>query len=439
MQTDTLWEKIKDTLAVDSDIDNNAFKSYIASSELAKEDEMSYFVVARSSVGKNFVMAALPKINEVIKRELGHNVNLNVLGVNEYNEIRKTQTKAKKTGKNIKSFDNFVVGNSNKKAFKATNEVSEELGSRYNPLFIYGDSGLGKTHLLKAAQNQIEENFEGLKCYYVTAEKFGNEAVDVILKGYHEIEAFKEGIMQYDVLLIDDIQFLKDKDKTNEILFSIFNYYLEENKQIIITSDKGPEDLNGFDKRIITRLNYGLSVDIQTPDVDTARHILDEALKDTDKEWNITNEALDYIASYYASDVRKIQQIVNRFGFYFDDEPGPITLSMLQEKMLDGLQPNVVGKLNSNKIKDIVGDKYGVSRKQIEGKTRTSVVTNARHVAMYLTKDILNISYVQIGHEFGGKDHTTVLNAVNKIQDRMDNDKDFKKVIMKLKNDITTN
>lgn len=445
MNVDQLWDFIKTTLATDASVESNIYNSYIAPAKLIQsEEENEYLIVVTSLVAKNFLVDFLPLINDLIKRKLHHNVGLKILTTKEYNVQKKTQPEQPSLVSVVKSkynFANFVVGESNQQAYKAAKKVGEKLGTLWNPLFIYGDSGLGKTHLLKAIEGEINTNPLRLKTHYLTSERFGSVVVDLISKGHQVIEEYKKKLNDYDVLLIDDIQFLAKREKTNEVLFSIFNNFIEEDKQLVITSDKGPDELNGFDQRMITRFNLGLSVKVQAPDTRTATLIIEEIIRDNYPEMSLTEEAIKYLAAYYSSDIRKIYGTINRIAFWKESEhstmTAPINLGDVQYVLRDVPIANI-GKLSTTKIKDIVAQRYGVTVKQIDGKTRTAPVTNARHVAMFLTKDILGLSYVKIGISFGNKDHTTVLNAVDKIQKRSEADKDFKKVLATIKNDITT-
>jgi len=433
MSTNQLWEIVKKNLAKKRSITQEIYARYIEPAKLVEVNEKEYYLIVKFDVAKAIIKDLLPLISELIEEQTTVKNSVKLLNVDEYEKINQIKTPV--INKNFAfTFERFVVGTSNQEAFNATKTVCKSLGNIFNPLFIHANSGLGKTHLLKAVKFEVETNQPGLKVLYLTSEKFGNEVVEIIQKGYEEIEKFKNNLKSYDVLLIDDIQFLAKREKTNEIFFSIFNHFVEENKQIVITSDKSPEELNGFDQRMITRFNSGLIVKINIPDSETAISIIQTEIKSQSEKLAITNDAINYLATYYASDVRKIKGIINRLifvkmssavdsSFGLDD-----ILTIFKDTPSSSL-----GKLNTTKIKEVVANKYGVSIKLIDGKTRTAQVIIARHVAMYLTKMILNKPLTQIGVDFGGKDHTTVMNAINKIEDKMEKDREFSRALTKMR------
>jgi len=438
MNTNELWDIVKLNLSKKRSITKEVYNRYIEPAELIKINDNQYYLVVNYAVAKNILADATLLMSEIISEQTGNKANIAILTTSEY-KVKQSEDASKKPIKKYAwSFANFVVGPSNNQAFLAAQTVAKADGSRFNPLFIYGNSGLGKTHLLKAIMHSMQEADPNKKVIYLTSEKFGNEVVEVIQKGYEEIEKFKDNLKTYDVLLIDDVQFLAKKEKTNEIFFTIFNEFVENNKQIAITSDKSPEELNGFDQRMITRFNSGLTVKIEIPDMETAVKIIQKELNDQHGELNMSHDAVTYLATYFATDVRKIKGVINRLLFIqmSSHEDSNFTLNDIVD-IFKGVPSSSFGKLDTKKIKEVVAKNYGVSVKLIDGKTRTANVIIARHVAMYLTKNILNKPLTQIGVDFGGKDHTTVMNAVHKIEKKLDTDKEFNKAILKIRASIT--
>lgn len=445
MNENELWLKIKESLSTSEIVDEEVYNDYITTAKLIKNDQDEYNLVVKSQFAIRVITPLKDIIVKEIKKYLGRLVIFNFITAAQYKENQKqlkeilatkpvSQIIAKKYNA---TFENFIEGESNKQAFLASKMIAHNPGKQYIPLFIYGDSGLGKTHLLHAIYNEISDNKPELKTLFLSSEALIKRVVDVLYKDHEAIEAFKEEIMAYDVLLIDDIQFLAKKEKTNEIFFTIFNHFIENSKQLVFSSDKSPDNLNGFDKRIITRFDMGLTTSIKTLDFETAALITKAEIRMQGIKQSISYEALNYIATYYADDVRKIKGSISKISFWgIQNEPTvEIDMEVISTLFKDVSTANL-GILNVKKVKEIVGEKYGVSVKSIDGKARTANIANARHLSMYLVKNILNHSLSQIGNEFGGKDHTTVINAVNKIENLINTDKNFKLVVEVLKTKI---
>ncbi|AVP49558.1 helix-turn-helix domain-containing protein [Williamsoniiplasma luminosum] len=246
----------------------------------------------------------------------------------------------------------------------------------------------------------------------------------------------KKEFISNDFLLIDDIQFLAKKEKTNEILFTIFNHFLENKKQLVFSSDKVPDQLNGFDNRLITRFNLGLTTQIKPLDLDTALDIVDAEFKTQGLNKEVPEEVKNHCAKFYANDVRKIKGCIRKIVFWISTtEDSVLDIDLLNEIFKDIPVVNL-GILNVKKIKEVVSEKYGVALKTLDGKVRTKENVNARHVAMYLTREILGHSLTAIGSEFGGRDHTTVMSGIKKIENSIKAEKSFKNQIEALKNKI---
>ncbi|WP_031542396.1 chromosomal replication initiator protein DnaA [Mesoplasma photuris] len=439
MEKTELWLKIKDNLANNPLVDQAIYNDYLAPSKLFENENNEYLLIVSSKFGLSMVEAILPLISEELKSTLGKSVILSLQTRDTFNKTQKNNDQKNKPVNDKFTFSNFVVGESNSQAFFAAEMVSKNPGqSSFNPLFIYGDSGLGKTHLLKAIKSKIDSENK-LKVVYLSSEMFIKQVQDIIHQGHKEIEAFKESILENDMLIIDDVQFLAKKEKTNEIFFTIFNSFIENDKQLVFSSDKSPDALNGFDNRIITRFNLGLTTSINILDIDTAIAIIENEIKIQGIKVKVDDEAIKFLASYYADDVRKIKGSIAKINFWWlqNSTVKLITLDLISQLFKDVPTSNL-GVLNIKKIKEVVSEKYGVTITSINGKARTGNIVNARHVAMYLTKDILGHSLNQIGTEFGGKDHTTVINAVDKITKLIASDNEFSNTIEVLKNKILT-
>ncbi len=333
------------------------------------------------------------------------------------------------------NFDTFVVGESNRVAYSASKAVSEYPGkSIYNPLFIYGNSGLGKTHLINSIGNKIKKNHPEYNILYQSAVDFVNEYIDSIKNG--SIDDFNEKYRVMDLLLIDDIQFLAKKEKSNEIFFHIFNNMTNNNKQIVITSDRLPQELSGIENRLISRFSYGMRVGIDTPEFETALAILKKKIElQSFNPEMIDEEVLNYMASNFASDVRELEGTLNLLIFQSIVENAErIDMKFALRSFKDDIQVSQSQEqLTPESIIKTVATFYNLTPTQLISKSRTANITLARHMAMYLIKDILDTSYVAIGEAFGGRDHSTVMKACDKVEANKKTDQNYQLAISELK------
>ncbi|WP_338985099.1 chromosomal replication initiator protein DnaA [Spiroplasma endosymbiont of Diplazon laetatorius] len=443
MTNTVLWKEIKKWLISSDLIEPNVYEEYVKNASIEDLSENQKAIVVSKDLSKYYLENIKSDLKDKISAILGEDISVTFLSKDEFKSEKKINDIIIKKKKNINGkefiFDSFIAGKSNSEAYNASKAVINSLGNKWNPLFIYGDSGLGKTHLLKAICNELNTVSEELIVKYYTSNDFRREILDSLLGGFKEIEQTKNKMSEIDVLLIDDIQFLANSGKTNEIFFDIFNSFIEEGKQIVITSDKFPELLNGFDKRLVSRFNQGLSVKIERPDLDTALKIIE--YKTQVSNLKLANDSKKYIASHFGSDVRKIEGIINKIEFKLIQERdtiGEIIELDLIQKMLEDYSYAPGGEITVQKIKDVVAQNYGVTVKSIDAKNKVSNVVTARHVSMYLTNELMKKNFSEIGILFGGKDHTTVINACNKIKKAISEDKIFRATIKKIKKEITS-
>ncbi|WP_026389440.1 chromosomal replication initiator protein DnaA [[Acholeplasma] multilocale] len=441
MNETELWLEIKKVLSSNPNVDQEVYNDYISNAKLIKNDKDEYSLIVKSKFAASVITPNQDIIINELKNHLGKSVLFEIITNDIYKKTQKVIKNAEvnKTSAYKFSFETFIHGESNNQAFLASKTVSNNPGQQFNPLFIYGDSGLGKTHLLHAINHEISTNKPELKVLYLSSEVFIKGLVDIIYQGHDAIEKYKDEITQNDVLIVDDIQFLAKKEKTNEVFFTIFNHFIENGKQLVFSSDKSPDHLNGFDNRMITRFNLGLTTSIKTLDFETAHSIVESEIKSQGIIQKVEEEAIKYLASYYADDVRKIKGSVSKISFWSiqNTVDTPVDMEVISELFKDVPTSNL-GVLNVKKIKEVVGESYGVTIKSIDGKARTANIANARHLSMYLAKEILNHSLSQIGTEFGGKDHTTVISAMKKMTKLIASDKEFNNVVETLKNKILT-
>jgi len=308
------------------------------------------------------------------------------------------------------TFDNFVVGSFNELAHAAAFAVSENPGLTYNPLFIYGGVGLGKTHLLQAVGNKIIENSKKKKVRYISSEKFVTSIVSAIRN--HNIDAFKTSLSLIDVLIIDDVQFLAGKNKTQEEFFHAFNTLYEKNKQIILSSDRPPNAIPELEERLRSRFEGGMIADISFPDYETRLVILKTKLQE--KRLELPEEILDYIANNVKKNIRELEGALNRLLIYCKINNNPPNLE-ITKKLLKSYIFSPFDIANYKKIIEIVAKFYNLEEKDIFEATRKKEIVRPRQIAMFLLRKELKYSFPAIARKFGGKDHTTAIYACRKI------------------------
>ena len=339
------------------------------------------------------------------------------------------------------SFETFIVGNSNKFAHAAALSVAEDPGKIYNPLFIYGNSGLGKTHLMHAIGNYIVKH-SNKKVLYVTSEQFISDFLGINKKdekgtNFNYVEFFKNKYRNVDVLLIDDIQFLGGATQTQQEFFHTFNTLYGDSKQIIISSDRSPDDLKLLEDRLRTRFNWGLTVNIYPPDFELRVAILKKKIIGGAIEKEITEDVIEYIASNTGSDVRQLEGSITRLLAYSTIMGGTdITLNLAIEALKDYVNKGISEKNDIHKIQKTVAEFFQVTVEDLKSKKRSANLAFPRQVAMYLCRQLTNESFPKIGTEFGGKDHSTVMHSCEKIEKEIRNNKELYNTIEKIKKDI---
>ena len=333
-------------------------------------------------------------------------------------------------------FDTFVVGKSNNFAHAASLAVAESPGEVYNPLFIYGGVGLGKTHLMHSIAHFILEQSPETKILYVTSETFTNELIDSIRnKNNYSTTEFRSKYRNIDVLLIDDIQFIIGKESTQEEFFHTFNTLYEAKKQIIISADKPPKDFETLEERLLSRFEWGLTVDIQSPDYETRMAILHK--KEELDGINIDNEVIQYIATNIKSNIRELEGALTKIVAMGKLGNREIDLKLAQEVLKYLINPDTPMKITNEFIIKIVSDHFVVSREDLVSKKRNKEIVYPRHIAMYLCREMTDSSLTYIGECFGGRDHATVISAVNNISSEIKNNPDLDSTIETIKKRIS--
>ncbi len=316
------------------------------------------------------------------------------------------------------TFDTFVIGSNNRFAHAAALAVAESPGKEYNPLFLYGGVGLGKTHLMHSVAHYILQQDPTKKVLYVTSEVFTNELIDSIRNGNNNsMTAFREKYRNIDVLLIDDVQFIIGKESTQEEFFHTFNALHSANKQIIISSDRPPKDMETLEARLQSRFEWGLIADISSPDYETRMAILRK--KEELDGYNIDDEVIRYIATNIKSNIRELEGALNKLVALSNLEKREINISMAEEVLKDIISPNQKREVTPQVILEVVAEHYGISVSDIIGGKRNAEIVTPRQVVMYLCREITDTPYKAIGILLGNRDHSTIINGDGKVRKQL--------------------
>lgn len=333
------------------------------------------------------------------------------------------------------TFDTFVVGNNNKMAHAASVAVAESPGEAYNPLFIYGGVGLGKTHLMHSIAHFVLQKNPSAKVLYVTSEYFTNELIDSIRNGNNStMSKFREKYRNIDVLLIDDIQFIIGKESTQEEFFHTFNSLHGAKKQIVISSDKPPKDMEILEDRLRSRFEWGLIVDISSPDYETRMAILRK--KEELDGYKIDDEVIEYIAKNVKSNIRELEGSLNKIMAYANLEQKEINLDLAEKVLKDIISPNQKRIITPELILDIVAEHFDLTASDLIGNKRNSKIVFPRQIAMYLCRNMTEVTLKNIGKVLGGRDHTTIMNGISKIENEVGTSDSTREIIDILKKKI---
>lgn len=405
-------------------IDNNTITLHVQTSVQKDMVQGRYFALIQNT----FAFLTNIQYDIVVLSDEDNKGELNSQSLN----MPQTNYAYSKTNLNSKyTFDNFVVGDNSDFANAAALAVVESPGSLYNPLFLYGGPGLGKTHLMHAIGNETLKNNRNVKVLYVTSEQFTNHLIQSIKEG--RMPEFRNTYRTIDLLLIDDIQFIAGKDKAQEEFFHTFNDLREAGKQIVISSDKKPKDIELLEERLKTRFESGLPADISKPNYETRMAILQK--KAQADSIIIDSEILSNIATKVDNNVRELEGTLNKLIALSTLKNKPITLE-LSEEAIESVTSHKTNVLSAEFIQSVVSKYYGVSVQDLKGPGQSEDLVTPRHIAMYLCKNVAQISYPKIGQAFGKRDHSTVMNACKKIEKKMKENPDIKLVVETVKNSL---
>jgi chromosomal replication initiator protein len=327
------------------------------------------------------------------------------------------------------TFDSFVIGSSNRFAHAAALAVAEAPAQAYNPLFIYGSTGLGKTHLLQAVAQYVAEHSSELSVRYMTSEAFVNDFINSLRD--KRIEGFKQRYRGYDVLLIDDVQFFEGKERFQEEFFHTFNSLYEAGSQIVLSSDRPPRDISTLEERLRSRFEWGLITDIQPPDLETRIAILRKKVK-VDGIHVDDEQVLTFIASRVSTNIRELEGALTRVVAFSSLTGRPMTVELAQDVLRDVFPQGEAAEVSIKRIQDLVAERFELSLDELCGEKRSQNIVYPRQVAMYLSRELTDSSLPKIGKEFGGRDHTTVIHATSKISRLIREDRSVYNLVQEL-------
>ena len=416
-----IWQTTLKLIEDSGQFDPAVFNIWIKDSQLYYLDEDFATILVPYKINKQIMMDSIGFIQQILSGVIEHDVACQIFLQEEMNRLSSSSVAKARNEvmfenkiKEDYTFENFIVGKNNREAQAAALSCCYYPGKFNNPLFIYGNSGLGKTHLLHAIGNYILTNKPDAKVLYIYSEDFVTLLIESMKN--KTVEEVKERIAEVDYLLIDDIQRLT-QSASQEVFFNLYNKLITNHKQIVITSDIHPNDLKGIENRLISRFSSGLSVAIGAPEFETAKAILSKKMEGREDTIMIDDDVLDYLATKFSSDVRKLEGTLNELFFKaILYNPDRIDLAFAKEIFKeDPVMLRERSELTVKQIKQAVCEFYGLTRHQIESKSRTKNISTARHIAMYLCRKHLELPYVKIGLEFGGRDHSTVMSSYEKM------------------------
>ena len=442
------WEEILRTVKEEHELTDISFKTWLEPLKVFDvKDNTLYILVPDEQMGLNYITKkyTLP-IKVAVAEIIGKDYEIEFVLPEQAKSMRTPKPMAFVNTESIDksslnpnyTFDTFVVGNNNKLAHAASLAVAESPGEVYNPLFLYGGVGLGKTHLMHSIAHFIQSNNPDVKILYVSSETFTNELIEAIRNGNNTaMTKFREKYRNIDVLLIDDIQFIIGKESTQEEFFHTFNALQTQGKQIILTSDKPPKEMETLEERIRSRFEWGLMADIGVPDYETRMAILRK--KAESDNFDIDDEVLSYIANNIKSNVRELEGALNKLLAYNNLVHIPITMDIAEKELSNIITPDKPREITPQLIIEVVSEHYHISVDQMISKTRSSDVAKPRQIAMYLCKNMTDSPLDTIGSLLGGRDHSTIIHGIKKVTEEYEKNETTRNMIETIKKKINPN
>lgn len=437
-ELDSLWETVQN--AFKQSITSVTYENVVAPAKAHSLSNGQLTVVVPTNYHLDFWKNQLnTQLIHILKQETGQEIEphyvltKNLIGSNSSDNVKKEPTFKETTPLNPEyTFETFVEGRSNQFAYASAYGASEQPGLLYNPLLIYGGVGLGKTHLMQAIANAMLVRNPNAKIKYVTSENFMNDYINSLKTGTQE--QFRQEYRDLDALLVDDVQFFSSKNGTQLEFFNTFNVLHDNNKQIVLTADQNPKEIPNLTERLVSRFVWGLTVEITPPDLETRIAILNRKADEEHIE-NVPNDVFNYIATKINTNVRELEGALMRVRVFSQLHHQPMSMSVAKEA-LQGIGEDTTTELNIDLIQKKVAAYFNINQSDITGKKRVKNIVVPRQIAMYLSRELTDNSLPRIGKEFGGKDHTTVLHAIDKIEKQIDSDSQLKNTVAELKKDL---
>jgi chromosomal replication initiator protein len=432
LSADALWVEISSRLR--DALNDSTYTTWFADAEPGSLDEEAFVLLVPNDFTRDWIEGHFRGLLEAIVRDgLGGERAVRIV-VRELPAAPEARTPAQPVrsleGLNPKyTFDSFVIGSSNRFAHAAALAVAEAPAQAYNPLFIYGGTGLGKTHLLQAVAAYVTEHTGDLSACYVTSETFMNDFINSLRD--KRIEGFKQRYRHYDVLLIDDIQFFEHKERIQEEFFHTFNSLYEARRQIVISSDRPPRAIATLESRLRSRFEWGLITDIQPPDLETRIAILRKKVK-TDAIHVPDTQVLTFIAGRISTNIRELEGALTRVVAFSSLTGRPMTVELAQEVLKDVFPQGEMPEISIEQIQQTVVERFSMSLQELTGDRRSQQIVYPRQVAMYLCRELTDSSLPKIGKKFGGRDHTTVIHATSKIAKLIQEDRNVYNLVQEL-------
>lgn len=419
---------------------NNDFliKDILTQTKPVKIFNNTLYVVSNNDYLIDYLNSNREKISNFFNQFSNEYITLLALNENEWESIKDNLQIENNSVENSYldkklNFENYIIGDFNFYAYTLIKNIIKTGTTEFNPIFIYSSTGLGKTHLTSALANAYKSKFSDKNIHYIDAINFTKEIYNALQEGSQQIENLKAKYSNFDLLIIDDIQYLADKTKTNEILFNIFNSLIKNNKILIMTSDKHPDNLHGFEERMISRFSAGITTKIKVPDEESIKNIINEHIKSTNLL--INPESIKFICDWFKNDIRVLLGAINKIVFFSKMNNN----NVIDEKIIKDILeietsktttiPNNEKLINPVVIINNVAKLYNISNSDITGSSRKKEIVNARHIIMYILKQEFNMPYKEIGVLLGNRDHTTVMNGVEKTKELLYKDKNLITVI----------
>ena len=443
------WEEILQTVKVEHELSNISFDTWLKPLSVYSVEENKLYILVPSEqqmgigyISKRYMLPIKVAIAELIGIDYELEFILqeqaeNIPSFKSSDPIFNKNTDRSNLNPNY-TFDTFVVGKNNRFAHSASLAVAESPGEVYNPLYIYGGPGLGKTHLMQSIGHFVLKQKPDKKILYVTSEEFTNEVIDSIRNGNSSaMNKLRDKYRTVDILMVDDIQFIIGKESTQEEFFHTFNVLHSSGKQVILSSDKPPKDMETLEERMRSRFEWGLTVDVGYPDYETRMAILRRKVE-VDR-FHLDDDILNYIATNVKSNVRELEGALNRLIAFSNLEHTPITMETAIRELQNIISPNKPKEVTPQLIIEIVAEHFNISTAQMISKNRSNNIAKPRQIAMYLCKTMTNTSLETIGALLGGRDHSTIIHGVNKITEECMNNEDTGNLIETIKKKINPN